>query len=103
MILREISLSEARKNLSAILREIEADPETGYRILVRKRAIAELRSPVPSRRKNSGIALLKLAREMEELFPMLEGKADRVTSVNYGMIPRGRRPIEPMVTIRQPC
>jgi len=38
-------LCDARKRFSAILREIESDPGTGYRIPVRKRVIAELRSP----------------------------------------------------------
>lgn len=38
---------DARGRLSALLREIEADPGAGYRILVRKRVVAELRSPAP--------------------------------------------------------
>jgi antitoxin (DNA-binding transcriptional repressor) of toxin-antitoxin stability system len=82
-MLREISLSDARKNLSALLREIEADPEAGYRILVRKRAVAELRSPAPARRKNAGAAMLKLAREMERLAPRAEGEAGRATAARY--------------------
>jgi hypothetical protein len=61
------------------LREIEADPETGYRIVVRKRAVAELRSPAVARRKNASAAMLKLAREMERLAPRAEGEAGRAT------------------------
>jgi antitoxin (DNA-binding transcriptional repressor) of toxin-antitoxin stability system len=49
-MLQEISLSDARRRLSALLREIEADPGAGYRILVRKRVVAELRSPAPTPR-----------------------------------------------------
>ncbi|MGA2740437.1 MAG: hypothetical protein ABSG65_23745 [Bryobacteraceae bacterium] len=66
-MLREIGISDARKRLSDILREIEADPGAGYRILVRKRVVAELRSPAPARRGNPGAAMLKLALEMEKL------------------------------------
>jgi hypothetical protein len=46
-MLQEISLSDARRRLSSLLREIEADPGTGYRILVRKRVVAELRGDLP--------------------------------------------------------
>ena len=74
-MLREISLSDARKRLSEILREIESDPGTGYRILVRKRVVAELRSPAPVRRKNPGAAMLKLALELEKLSPPARGAA----------------------------
>lgn len=83
MILREISLSEARRNLSALLHEIEADPSTGYRILVRRRVVAELRSPALARRRNAGAVLLKLAREMERLCAPAEGETDEVNSTNY--------------------
>jgi hypothetical protein len=41
-MLQEISLSDARKRLGALLREIEADPSAGYLILVRRRVVAEL-------------------------------------------------------------
>ena len=66
--MREISVSDARRRLSALLREIEADPDVGYRILVRKRVVAELRSPAPARRKNPGASMLKLALEREKLY-----------------------------------
>ncbi|MGA3039806.1 MAG: hypothetical protein ABSF54_03330 [Bryobacteraceae bacterium] len=82
-MLREISLSDARKRLSGILREIEADPGAGYRILVRKRVVAELRSPAPVRRNNPGAAMLKLALEMEKLSSPRSGKGDDVTAANY--------------------
>jgi antitoxin (DNA-binding transcriptional repressor) of toxin-antitoxin stability system len=82
-MLQEINLSEARRRLSALLREIEADPGAGYRILVRKRVVAELRSPAPVRRKNPGATMLKLALEMEKLSSPARGEADDVTAANY--------------------
>ncbi len=79
-MLREISLSDARKRLSEILREIAADPGIRYRILVRKRVVAELGSPEPVRRKNPGATMLRLAVEMEKLSSPAGGKADEVTA-----------------------
>lgn len=92
-MLREISLSDARKRLSDILREIEADPGARYRILVRKRVIAELRSPAPARRKNPGAAMLKLALEMEKLSSPHGGDRDEVTAANYKEHLYGNRPV----------
>ena len=43
--LREISISEARRRLPSLLREIAADPDVGYRILRRNKPVAELCSP----------------------------------------------------------
>ena len=82
-MLREISLSDARKRLSEILREIEADTSAGYRILVRKRVVAELRSPAPARRKNPGATMLKLAVEMRKLSSSGGGDAGEVTAARY--------------------
>jgi len=91
-MLREISLSDARKRLSDILREIEADPGAGYRILVRKRVVAELRSPAPVRRKNPGATMLKLALEMEKLSAPERGAAGAVTATNYKEYLYGNKP-----------
>ncbi len=82
-ILREISLSDARKRLSEILREIAADPSIRYCILTRKRVVAELASPKPVRRKNPGAAMLKLAVEMEKLSSPAGAKAGEVTAADY--------------------
>ena len=82
-MLREISLSEARKDLSEFLRAIEADPGTGYRILIGKRVVAELRSPAPTRRKNAGAAMLKLAREIERLAPQGQAETGRAAAARY--------------------
>ena len=82
--LREISLSEARRHFSSLLREIEANPDVGYRILVRKRVVAELRSPQPAKgRMNAGAALLKLADEIARRRRPQRTKGPEVTSQNY--------------------
>jgi antitoxin (DNA-binding transcriptional repressor) of toxin-antitoxin stability system len=91
-MLQEISLSDARKRLSSLLREIEADPDAGYRILVRRRVVAELRSPAPARRKNAGAAMLKLASEMEKLSSQAGGETERVTAANYKEFLYGNKP-----------
>jgi antitoxin (DNA-binding transcriptional repressor) of toxin-antitoxin stability system len=90
-----ISLSDARKRLSDILREIEADPGAGYRILVRNRVVAELRSPAPVRRKNPGATMLKLALEMEKLSLPARGTADEATAANYQEDLSGSKPVSP--------
>ncbi len=82
-MLQEISLSDARRRLSALLRKIEADPGAGYRILVRKRVVAELRSPAPARPRNPGAAMLKLALEMEKLASHAGAETDEVTAANF--------------------
>ncbi len=92
-MLQEISLSDARRRLSDILREIESDPNTGYRILVRKRVVAELRSPAPARHKNPGATMLKLALEMEKLSSPTRGKGDQVTAANYKEYLYGSKPL----------
>jgi antitoxin (DNA-binding transcriptional repressor) of toxin-antitoxin stability system len=92
-MLQEISLSDARKRLSSLLREIEADPGAGYRILVRKRVVAELRSPAPARRKNPGASMLKLALEMEKLSAPVIDKADAMTAANYKEFLYGSKPL----------
>jgi antitoxin (DNA-binding transcriptional repressor) of toxin-antitoxin stability system len=91
-MLREISLSEARRHLSEILREIEADPGACYCILFRKRVVAELRSRVPARRKNAGAAMLKLALEMEKLSSPAGGETEAVTAASYKEHLYGSRP-----------
>lgn len=81
--MRDISLTDARKNLSALLREIEKDPSAGYRILVRKRVVAELPSPVAARPKHAGVTLLKLALEVENQSPREDFGPGEVTAANY--------------------
>jgi len=83
-MMREIRLSEARRQFSRLLRQIEADPELGYRILVRDRVLAELRSPEPRLgRMNAGAALLKLTQELHLRSPRRVGRRGEVTSENF--------------------
>jgi antitoxin (DNA-binding transcriptional repressor) of toxin-antitoxin stability system len=90
--LREINLTEARRRFSSILREIEAEPDVGYQIKVRGKVVAELRSPPPKRGyKNSGEAMLQLARDAEKLWPAKGRKKDTVTSENYKEFLYGKR------------
>ncbi|MBI3697289.1 MAG: hypothetical protein HY238_20940 [Acidobacteria bacterium] len=42
--LPEIGVGRARREFSKLLRQIEADPDAGYRILVHNKVVAELRS-----------------------------------------------------------
>ena len=63
--LQEIPISEARRRLPQLLREIDRDPEVGYRILVHDRPVAELRSPRGElERPNAGLALLRAAEKI---------------------------------------
>jgi len=90
--LREITLTEARRRLSSILREIEAEPNVGYQIRVRDKVVAELRSPASNRAYvNSGEALLRFAREAEKLMRGVPRKRDSVTSENLKEYLYGKR------------
>lgn len=91
-MLREIRLSEARRQFSALLRQIEAEPEVGYRILVRDRVVAELRSPEPRLgRMNAGAVLLKLAEEFAVSRRSPRKRVGEVTSENYKDFLYGKR------------
>jgi antitoxin (DNA-binding transcriptional repressor) of toxin-antitoxin stability system len=90
--LRDINLTEARRRLSSILREIEAEPNVGYQIKVRGKVVAELRSPASRRGyRNAGEALLALAREAERLTPPKRRKGHTTTSENYKEFLYGRQ------------
>ena len=93
MALRDVSLSEARRSLSALLREIESHPEIGYQIRVRKRVVAELRCPTSTGRKNSGAILLKAARGMERQRHESEKLPGNVNSTNYKAFLYGDQPV----------
>ena len=83
-MLREIGLSEARRRLSSLLREIEADPALGYQIRVREKVVGELRSPLSdSPQVSSGEALLRAARRVEELSAGRKRRAQRDVASNY--------------------
>lgn len=90
-MLQEIRLSEARRQFSALLRQIDADPETGFRIKVHNRVVAELRSPAPREgRVNTGAALLQLASEIAGSRPGKRPRGREVTSENYKAFLYGR-------------
>jgi hypothetical protein len=90
--LREINLTEARRRLSSLVREMEAEPDIGYRIKVRDRIVAELRSPASSRGYvNSGESLLRAARKAEKLLRPAPKRKDAVTSENYKEYLYGKR------------
>jgi len=98
--LREINLSEARRRLSSILREIEAEPEVGYQIKVRDKVVAELRSPAVKRGYgNAGEAMLRAARKVEKLMQRVPRKKSQVTSENYKEHLYGKR--SPLLRRRQ--
>jgi len=86
-MLRDIQVSEARRRLPSLLREIRQDPDVGYRILVRDQVVAELRRPTPSgARMNAGAALLKAAEKIARSMrtsPRRAARAAEVTSQNY--------------------
>jgi antitoxin (DNA-binding transcriptional repressor) of toxin-antitoxin stability system len=82
--LREINLSEARRRLSQLLREIEKDPDAGFQIKVRGKVVAELRSPLPQRGYgNAGEALLRAAYQAQRLSGKIAGKKNRAISDRY--------------------
>ncbi len=81
---QEIGLSEARRQLSALLREIDSDPERVYRIRVHNRVVAELRSAKPETpRLESGAALLAAVAEMERLERGKKPRKLRAISENF--------------------
>lgn len=81
-----------RKYLSEILRKIDCGPGICYRIPVRGRVVAELRSPSPARRKNPGATMLTLALEMKKLSSPTRGKADGLTATNFKQHLYGKKP-----------
>jgi hypothetical protein len=90
--LREISLTEAGRRLSSLVREMEAEPDIGYQVKVRDRVVAELRSPASSRGYiGSGEALLRMGRQAEKLMRAVPRKRDSVTSENCKKYLYGKR------------
>jgi hypothetical protein len=90
--LREIGLTEARRCLSSIVREIEAEPKVCYQVKVRDKVVAELRSPASRRSQtSSGETLLRFAREMEALYPRKPGERLRNISGHFKDYLYGKR------------
>jgi antitoxin (DNA-binding transcriptional repressor) of toxin-antitoxin stability system len=99
MYLREVNLTEARKQLSSLIREIENQPDVGYQITVRNKIVAELRSPEAAR-LNSGAALLRAARKAEQFLKGTSRKKDKVSSENVKEYLYGRQ--SPLLRKRKP-
>ncbi len=80
---QEINISEARAQFPALVQQVESEPDARYRILVRERRVAELRSPEATDGPVTGIAaLLRLADEIAK-HGVKNRKRPPVTSRNY--------------------
>lgn len=75
--LEDISVSEARRRFSELLRRIEADPTRGYRILRRDEPVAELRRP------RDGRGRLRSATDARRQFSSLLLRIDRNPDAGY--------------------
>ncbi len=73
-----ISISEARKELPKMIREIQKKPGTVFKITVRKETIAEVRSA--NVMVAAGVAVRKLANLRKKLFhPVKERRQEPVS------------------------
>jgi hypothetical protein len=59
MTIRELNISEARRELPRLIHDLERHPETSFRIRVRRHCVAELRAV--SRVDKAGMAADRLA------------------------------------------
>ena len=75
-----ISISDARKDLPKMIREIQRNPETVFKIAVRSETIAELRAARPM--VPSGEAVRKLIQLRQDLSPTVRGKRKVAISKN---------------------
>ena len=83
-LLQDISLSEARRQLSALVRQIQGDPDVGYRIVVRKQAVAELRSPAEAPgRIGAAAALLRAGERINRGRPRNPRTRTNSVAANY--------------------
>ena len=75
-----ISISNARKDLPRMIREIQRHPETVFRIAVRSETVAELRAAKPM--VPPGEAVRKLIQLRQDLSPAVRGKRKVTISKN---------------------
>jgi uncharacterized protein with PhoU and TrkA domain len=75
-----ISISNARKDLPKMVREIQKNPETVYKIAVRSETVAELRAAKPM--ALPGEAVRKLIQLRQELSSAARGKRKVTISKN---------------------
>ena len=87
----EFSISEARKRLPELVRQVRKDPGAAVQITVREEVFAELRAPLPE--PEPGAAARKLLEVMKKLSEPRKRKTDvssKVKKYLYGRRgPRG--------------
>jgi hypothetical protein len=75
-----VSISNARKDLPKMIREIQRNPGTVFRIAVRSETVAELRAAKPM--APPGAAVRKLVQLRQGLFSAVKGKRKVAISKN---------------------
>ncbi len=75
-----VSISNARKDLPKMMKELQKNPEKIYVIKVRDEVIAEIRSA--KKQVESGEAVRKLIHLRHKLAPLLKGKFEEPISRN---------------------
>jgi len=75
-----ISISNARKDLPKMIREIQKNPATVFKIAVRSETVAELRAAVPM--VPPGEAVRKLIQVRQDLSSSVRGKRKVTISKN---------------------
>ena len=75
-----ISISNARKDLPRMIREIQKNPETVFKIAVRSETVAELRAAKPM--APPGEAVRKLIQLRQDLSTAVRGKRKVTISKN---------------------
>lgn len=75
-----VSISNARKELPKMMKELQKNPETVYVIKVRDETIAEIRSA--KKQVESGEAVRKLIHLRHKVSPLIKGKTEEPISRN---------------------
>ena len=78
----KLSISEARKRLPELVRQVRKDPGSAVHITVRDEIVAELRAPLPE--PEPGAAARKLLEIMKTLPKPGKRKTDVSSRVNEG-------------------
>ena len=75
-----VSISNARKELPKMMKELQKNPETVYVIKVRDETIAEIRSA--KKQVEPGEAVRKLIHLRHKVSPLIKGKTEEPISRN---------------------
>ena len=78
----KLSISEARKRLPELVRQVRKDPGSAVHITVRDEIVAELRAPLPE--PEPGAAARKLLEIMKTLPKRARRKTDISSSIKEG-------------------